>query len=651
MRVRNLLTAAFICVAATAAFASQQTTGWLKNVQPTSYWGVRGLTQVNAAEPLGHGRLNVAFLWGVYQGMDLDDIYRVYSNDVVGMPSPERDSWAHSGRLSLAWGVSNYMDMFLLLPWTAVSSPSYDNGVFTGYDPLFTSGHQMTIGMQMHAPFPEEIPFRLAFHGHLVYGSGDNIKLTHNPEYMMHRSEIGENRDLGMNYNSRSYAGFDYWDARGANNLDIVLGLQQSMVAGNMRRAAKVHFNQRVAKSLFMSDDYLVMLGAGFQIDPFESMTLGFEANWRTPLNSWSINDPLWITPSMAWRSPYYANGLFGISWIFGFDIPLSPASGETYELANGTRVEGTRSLQSFRGFMDLVLAFDIFASRRAEMERAAREAAEERERLRREASMSAAQRDSVARQARADSLRLAQEMAARARADSLRAQFVADSLANLMGQQEREAAEREAQLIAQREAQRIADSIAMAEQRIADSIAMAQRRAADSLAAAEREAQLRGSMEEIEARRVADSIEAARRLEEERSRRSEAEQRMLNTGMLELEALQFASGSAVVDRGSGLYLTQIARMLVKYPDLRIEIGGHTDSQGRLQANMDLSARRAEAARAYMVRAEPALANMLTYRGYGPTVPIADNNTAEGRQQNRRVELRVLNPEVLERYR
>jgi outer membrane protein OmpA-like peptidoglycan-associated protein len=51
-----------------------------------------------------------------------------------------------------------------------------------------------------------------------------------------------------------------------------------------------------------------------------------------------------------------------------------------------------------------------------------------------------------------------------------------------------------------------------------------------------------------------------------------------------------------------------------------------------------------------MVNTEPSLAQMLTARGYGSTVPKADNKTAGGRELNRRVELKVLNPDVLKDY-
>jgi outer membrane protein OmpA-like peptidoglycan-associated protein len=119
---------------------------------------------------------------------------------------------------------------------------------------------------------------------------------------------------------------------------------------------------------------------------------------------------------------------------------------------------------------------------------------------------------------------------------------------------------------------------------------------------------------------------------------------------MLVLDGVFFVTGKADIQLNSRGYLTSLAKMLVKYPKLRMEIGGHTDNTGSLQTNTALSQKRADAVFIFMNNLDPALAQMLTTKGYGPTVPKADNNTAEGRELNRRVELRVLNPDVLKEY-
>jgi OmpA-OmpF porin, OOP family len=80
---------------------------------------------------------------------------------------------------------------------------------------------------------------------------------------------------------------------------------------------------------------------------------------------------------------------------------------------------------------------------------------------------------------------------------------------------------------------------------------------------------------------------------------------------------------------------------LKRYPDLKIQVAGHTDSRGSDAYNLDLSARRAATVLKFLQ--DGGVANDLSSRGYGERQPVASNNTEEGRQQNRRVVLRVLN--------
>ena len=72
-----------------------------------------------------------------------------------------------------------------------------------------------------------------------------------------------------------------------------------------------------------------------------------------------------------------------------------------------------------------------------------------------------------------------------------------------------------------------------------------------------------------------------------------------------------------------------------------IEIRGHTDVRGEYDYNIDLSQRRAQAVVNYLL-SKGITKNRVTSKGYGSTMPIADNETAEGRQKNRRVEFIVL---------
>ena len=84
-----------------------------------------------------------------------------------------------------------------------------------------------------------------------------------------------------------------------------------------------------------------------------------------------------------------------------------------------------------------------------------------------------------------------------------------------------------------------------------------------------------------------------------------------------------------------------MAASLLAHPDVRVEVAGHTDITGRHSYNMRLSQQRAQAVKAYLARRGVEPSRMVAV-GYGPDQPIADNGTPEGRAQNRRVELRLL---------
>ena len=99
-----------------------------------------------------------------------------------------------------------------------------------------------------------------------------------------------------------------------------------------------------------------------------------------------------------------------------------------------------------------------------------------------------------------------------------------------------------------------------------------------------------------------------------------------------------FAVDSAVVEPGNRAQLRVLAESLRRYPDTRIEVVGHTDSTGSAAYNQGLSERRA-ASVAGVLRGEGVRADRITSYGQGESQPVATNLTAEGRAQNRRVEI------------
>ncbi len=115
-------------------------------------------------------------------------------------------------------------------------------------------------------------------------------------------------------------------------------------------------------------------------------------------------------------------------------------------------------------------------------------------------------------------------------------------------------------------------------------------------------------------------------------------EQEILNTAF---EDLEFNTGNAIIKQESYASLDRLAALLVKKQAWKLSVSGHTDSQGDDAKNMILSKQRAEAVKAYLASKGVAPERLKTFF-YGETKPIATNDTPEGRQKNRRVEMKVL---------
>jgi outer membrane protein OmpA-like peptidoglycan-associated protein len=101
-----------------------------------------------------------------------------------------------------------------------------------------------------------------------------------------------------------------------------------------------------------------------------------------------------------------------------------------------------------------------------------------------------------------------------------------------------------------------------------------------------------------------------------------------------------FDTGSAALKAGAYQEINRVAQVLIQYPETRIMVAGHTDSDGAEAFNQDLSVRRAESVRTALV-AQGVSATRINTMGFGETQPIADNNTAAGKQLNRRVVITI----------
>jgi len=128
-----------------------------------------------------------------------------------------------------------------------------------------------------------------------------------------------------------------------------------------------------------------------------------------------------------------------------------------------------------------------------------------------------------------------------------------------------------------------------------------------------------------------------------------EKETELLDTGMIRLQDINFETGKADLLPESLPRLDVVGQVLTKWPDLKIEIGGHTDDKGGAKPNQTLSEARAKSVGAYLVQKFNLKPEQFTEKGYGKSRPLVPNTNDLNRSKNRRVEFVVLNKDVLKR--
>lgn len=170
---------------------------------------------------------------------------------------------------------------------------------------------------------------------------------------------------------------------------------------------------------------------------------------------------------------------------------------------------------------------------------------------------------------------------------------------------------EAETQRLSAEEQRRVAeDAMKQAQQRAAE----AEKARQEALAEAERARKLEAQVADLEARQTERGL------------------------VLTLGDVLFDTGKSDLKAGAYLTIEKLAAFLKEYPARRVQIEGFTDSVGSDEYNLGLSIRRAEAVRNALYGRGIAL-DRIQYRGYGKMYPVAGNDTAAGRQRNRRVEI------------
>ncbi len=106
-------------------------------------------------------------------------------------------------------------------------------------------------------------------------------------------------------------------------------------------------------------------------------------------------------------------------------------------------------------------------------------------------------------------------------------------------------------------------------------------------------------------------------------------------------DGVTFDVGSSTLKPAFRTTLDQVAQSLIEYPNSLIDVYGHTDSTGSDAFNQTLSEKRAQTVMNYLV-SKGVPAARIRSQGFGETMPVADNNTADGRTKNRRVEIKIV---------
>jgi len=249
--------------------------------------------------------------------------------------------------------------------------------------------------------------------------------------------------------------------------------------------------------------------------------------------------------------------------------------------------------------------------------------AAEKRAALDREARARAEAEAETGRRQEADQARAGAEQA---KADAIRMRQEAEQAAQEAARQKQEAdAARAAALQQQQQAQ------AAAEQAAKDrAAAVSQRQAAEAEAEKARQAAAQAEAEKAQLR-----AQLLSQLNSILQTRDSARGLIVN-----MSDVLFDTGSSTLKPGAREKLAKISGIVLAHPGLTLQIEGHTDSVGGDDFNQQLSERRADSVRDFL--AEQGVAgSAMSARGFGKSQPVASNDTAEGRQRNRRVELVV----------
>lgn len=261
----------------------------------------------------------------------------------------------------------------------------------------------------------------------------------------------------------------------------------------------------------------------------------------------------------------------------------------------------------------------------------AVKQKAEEDAQAKAAADKKAAEEQAAAEIKRRQDADLARQQAEAAKADALRMKQEAEQAAAEAARQKAEAEQATAAAVAQQQAAQAA-----AEQAARDkAAAQDQQHAAEAEAEKARQAAAKAEAEKADLR-----AQLLNQLNSILQTRDSARGLIVN-----MSDVLFDTGSYTLKPGAREKLAKISGILLAHPGLNMQIEGHTDSVGTDEFNQQLSERRADSVRDFLAE-QGVPASTITARGFGKTQPVATNDTPEGRQRNRRVEI-VLNGDAI----
>jgi len=185
-----------------------------------------------------------------------------------------------------------------------------------------------------------------------------------------------------------------------------------------------------------------------------------------------------------------------------------------------------------------------------------------------------------------------------------------------------------------QKEAAKLAEAEAEARKKAAQE---AKNKALEAAKLAEEEKARNKALEE-EAKRQAMEKKKAEALQEQQAKQV-AKEKIIQ--LLQIENIEFETGKGVLTIKGKATVDKLAKILNQYPHIRVEIAGHTDSDGSASFNQKLSQSRVETVKAELIKKDVD-GSRLTAKGYGETKPLVPNTTDENKQKNRRVEINIL---------